>query len=123
MDCRAIRGAVSVNANDAHAIIAATRQLLAQIVIHNDLRVENIASVIFTATPDLDAAYPARAAREMGWVDVPLMCMQEMVVANSLPRCIRALVLCAVDQPLDQIQHVYLGETRTLRPDLFSDGG
>ena len=118
MSCRGIRGAISVHANFPDAIIAATRELLEQIVAANDLQVEDLASVIFTATPDLDAAYPARAAREMGWVMVPLLCMQEMKVAGSLPRCVRVLVLWNTDKPPDQIRHVYLGKARTLRPDL-----
>nr|HID13698.1 chorismate mutase [Anaerolineae bacterium] len=116
--CRGIRGATSVDVNDAGAIIAATRELLERIVAANDLSVEDVAGVIFTATPDLDAAYPARAAREMGWVNTPLLCMQEMTVAGSLPRCIRVLVLWNTDLPPDRIRHVYLGQARALRPDL-----
>jgi chorismate mutase len=119
MSCRGIRGAISVRANSPDAIIAATRELLEQIVAANDLRVEDLASAIFTATPDLDAAYPARAAREMGWMEVPLLCMQEMNVAGSLPRCVRVLVLWNTDKPPEQVRHVYLGEARTLRPDLL----
>jgi len=116
--CRGIRGAIGVGANDADAIIAATRELLEHIIVANDLSVEDVASVIFTATPDLDAAYPARAAREIGWVNTPLLCMQEMTITGSLPRCIRVLVLWNTDRHLDQIRHVYLGRARALRPDL-----
>jgi chorismate mutase len=122
MACRGIRGATSVDVNDADDIIAATRELLECIVAANDLAVNDAISVIFTATPDLDAAYPARAAREMGWVHVPLLCMQEMAVAGSLPRCIRALVLWDTERPPDQIRHVYLGRARALRPDLAEGG-
>jgi chorismate mutase len=121
MSCRGIRGATDVDANDAGAIIAATRELLERIVAANDLLAEDVASVIFTATPDLDAAYPARAAREIGWVNTPLMCTQEIAVAGSLPRCIRVLVLWNTDLRPDQIRHVYLGRTRTLRPDLIKE--
>jgi chorismate mutase len=78
--------------------------------------------VIFTATSDLDAAYPARAAREMGWVHVPLLCMQEMAVVGSLPRCIRVLVLWNTDRPAGQVRHVYLRRARALRPDLVEEG-
>lgn len=117
MTCRGIRGATSVDANDADAIITATRELLECIVSANDLSVEDVVSVIFTATPDLDAAYPARAAREMGWVHTPLLCMQEMAVAGCLPRCIRVLVHWNTDLPLERIRHVYLGRARALRPD------
>lgn len=122
MICRGIRGATSVDINDAVAIITATRELLERIVAANDLLVEDVISVIFTATPDLDAAYPARAAREMGWMNTPLLCMQEMVVAGSLPRCIRVLVLWNTDLSPDQVQHVYLGRARALRPDLLEEG-
>jgi chorismate mutase len=122
MTCRGIRGASSVDANDADTIIAATRGLLERIVSANDISVNDVASVIFTATPDLDAAYPARAAREMGWVNTPLLCMQEMAVVDSLTRCIRVLVLWNTDRFPDQIRHVYLGRARALRPDLVEEG-
>ncbi len=122
MICRGIRGATGVDINDAVAIITATRELLERIVAANDLLVEDVISVIFTATPDLDAAYPARAAREMSWMNTPLLCMQEMVVAGSLPRCIRVLVLWNTDLSPDQVQHVYLGRARALRPDLLEEG-
>jgi chorismate mutase len=121
MACRGIRGASSVGANNADSIIAATRELLERMVAANDLLVKDVASVIFTATPDLDAAYPARAAREMGWVNTPLLCMQEMAVVGSLPRCIRVLVLWNTDLPFDQVQHIYLGSARALRPDLVEE--
>jgi len=121
MTCRGIRGATGVDANDADMIIAATRELLERIVSANDLSVGDVVSVTFTATPDLDAVYPARAAREMGWVNTPLLCMQEMAVASSLPRCIRVLMLWNTDLPPDQIQHVYLGRARALRPDLMEE--
>ena len=119
MTCRGIRGATSVEINDAVAIITATRELLERIVVANDVLVVDVASVIFTATPDLDAAYPARAAREMGWVNTPLLCAQEMVVVGSMPRCIRVLVLWNTDLSPEQIRHVYLGSARALRPDLM----
>ncbi len=122
MICRGVRGATSVDINDAVAIVTATRELLERIVAANDLLVEDVISVIFTATPDLDAAYPACAAREMGWMNTPLLCMQEMVVAGSLPRCIRVLVLWNTDLSPGQVQHVYLGRARALRPDLLEEG-
>lgn len=121
MNCRGIRGATGVRANDASSILAATRELLEQIVAANDLLVKDLVSVIFTATPDLDAAYPARAAREMGWVDTPLLCMQEMAVAGRLNRCIRVLVHWNTNLEPKQIQHIYLGEARVLRPDLAKE--
>lgn len=121
MRCCGIRGATSVDANDAGAITAATRELLERIVASNDPRLEDVASIIFTVTPDLDAAYPAHAAHEMGWGNTPLLCMQEMAVAKSLPRCIRVLVLWNTDLRPDQIRHVYLGRAATLRPDLMKE--
>lgn len=121
MNCRGIRGATGVRANDASSILAATRELLEQIVAANDLLVKDLVSVIFTATPDLDAAYPARAAREMGWVNTPLLCMQEMAVAGRLNRCIRVLAHWNTNLEPEQIQHIYLGEARVLRPDLAKE--
>ena len=117
--CRGIRGATSVDANDAEAIAEATRELLTSIISANDVAVEDVTSVIFTATPDLDAAYPALAAREMGWSNVPLLCMQEMTVAGSLPRCIRVLLHWNTDRSAENVQHVYLHQARVLRPDLM----
>ena len=121
MAYRGIRGAIDVNANEEMTIIWATRQLLEQIVAANDVAAEDVASVIFTATPDLNATYPARAARDMGWVHVPLMCMQEMAVPGGLDQCIRVLVLWNTDQPPEQVRHVYLGRARALRPDLVRE--
>jgi chorismate mutase len=121
MRCRGIRGATSVDANTGDAILRAARQLLEQIVTANDLQVDDLVSVTFTATADLDAAYPGQAAREMGWVNVPLLCVQEMAVADSLPRCIRVLVLWNTDSRPSEIRHVYLGRARGLRPDLIEN--
>ena len=121
MTCHGIRGATSVEANTSQAIVSATRELLERIVAANTLQANEIASVIFTATPDLNAAYPACAAREMGWVNVPLLCMQEMAVVGSLPRCIRVLMHWNTDLPASQIRHVYLGAAQILRPDLLEE--
>ena len=121
MVCRGIRGAISIEINDAGAIIAATRDLLERIVVANGVSVRDIVSVIFTATPDLNAAYPARAAREMGWVNTPLLCMQEMMVVGSLPHCIRVLIHWNTGLAPEQIRHVYLGHAHVLRPDLMEE--
>lgn len=121
MACRGIRGAISVEVNETGAIISATRELLERIVAVNDVSVEDIASVIFTATSDLDAVYPARAARDMGWANTPLLCVREMAVAGSLPRCVRVLVHWNTDLSPDRIRHVYLGRARALRPDLMEE--
>ena len=123
MTIRGIRGATTVDVNDEETIRTATRELLEQIAAANHLNTEDVASVTFTATHDLGAVYPARAAREMGWVHVPLLCMQEMAVPGSLPRCIRVLVLWNTDRPQSDIRHVYLGQARALRPDLIQEVG
>ena len=118
MTCRGVRGAISVQDDSEEAIIAATRRLLEQIVAANDIRAEDVAGVFFTATPDLSATYPARAARQMGWNHVPLLCSQEMVVIDGLPRCVRVLVLWNTECAPEHIQHIYLDDARVLRPDL-----
>jgi chorismate mutase len=121
MTCRGIRGAVCAEDNQADAILSATRALLQRLVAANGLSIDQVASAIFTATPDLDAAYPARAARELGWTQVPLLCMQELAVAGSLPRCIRVLIHWNTDRAPAEIRHVYLGAARALRPDLAAE--
>jgi len=123
MTCRGIRGAVCAESNRADAILRATRSLLERVAAANELSKQDLVSAIFTATADLDAVYPARAAREMGWTDVPLLCMQEMAVEGSMERCIRVLIHWNTERPPEAVRHVYLGEARTLRPDLaHSDG-
>ena len=119
--CRGIRGATTVTENDASAILDATRELLEQIITENDVREEDVTSVLFTATPDLDAAYPAVAARRLGWTHTSLICTQEMAVPGSLSRCIRVLVHWNTDRVIDEIHHVYLREARRLRPDLANE--
>ncbi len=121
MGCRGVRGAITVPENTPAAILNATRTLLTAIIAENGIAVEDLASVIFTATGDLDAVYPAVAAREMGWCQTPLLCMQEMAVTGSLARCVRVLAHWNTDQELEEIQHIYLGGARALRPDL--EGG
>ena len=121
MSCRGMRGATTVGENSERAIIAATRTLLERMVSANGIATKDIASVIFTTTPDLDAAYPARAARDLGWTDTPLLGAQEIDVPNSLPRCVRVLILWNTDRSIDQITHVYLGAAAALRPDLVRE--
>ena len=115
--CRGIRGATTVSENEAEVILEATRELLEQIIEENGVREADVASVFFTTTPDLDAVYPAVAARQLGWTHTALFCMQETAVAGSLPRCIRVLVHWNTERTNDQIYHVYLREARRLRPD------
>ncbi len=118
MACRGVRGATTAEANEPEAILAATRELLAELAQQNGIAPEDVGSVIFTATTDLDAAFPARAARELGWTQVPLLDAVEIPVPHSLARCIRVLVHWNTDKRQDQIHHVYLRGARALRPDL-----
>jgi chorismate mutase len=118
--CRGIRGATTVKENDAAAILWATKELLKQVSTANGLQEKDIASVIFTTTPDLNVICPAVAARQLGWTHTALLCVQEMAVPGSLPRCIRLLVHWNTDRSIEQIHHIYLREARQLRPDLVA---
>ena len=118
---RAIRGATTVVADEPDVIAAGTRELLARIMLLNQLQPENVVSVIFTVTADLRSDFPARAARDLGWVDVPLLCTVEIPVPDALERCIRVLLHVETEKPRDAMKHVYLREARTLRPDLVGD--
>ena len=117
MPCRGVRGATTADANTREAILEATRQLLALMIRQNDIREEDLASAIFTTTPDLDAEFPALAARQLGWINVALMCGNELDVPGSLRRCIRVLLQWNTHKPPDQIVHVYIKEAANLRPD------
>ena len=114
----AIRGAISVEQNDARVIAEATRELLQAIFERNSLETDEVVSVLFTLTPDLTAAFPAHAAREMGWIDVPLLCAAEIAVPDSLPLCLRTLVHVELRAPRRLDTHVYLRKAVVLRPDL-----
>jgi monofunctional chorismate mutase len=114
----AIRGATSVEHDDPRQIAEATRELLGKIVERNYLEVDEIVSVVFTVTPDLCSTFPALAAREMGWVRVPLLCASEIPVEGSLPRCLRILVQVELRAPRVLDTHIYLREAVALRPDL-----
>lgn len=116
MTTRGIRGATTVMANDRLLILARTRELLEVIVRLNGLRTEDIASVWFTVTDDLDAEFPAFAAREIGWTDVPLMCGREIPVPGALPHCIRVLVTWNTMKGQREIRHAFLHGARALRP-------
>lgn len=122
MALRGIRGATTVASNDSASILAATRALLEEIVRANHVSTEDVAAAFFTATNDLDAAFPAKAARLLGWHQVPLLDASEIPVPGSLPRCIRVLVLWNTDVPQDRVVHVYQGEARSLRPDIVGIG-
>ena len=117
MYCRGIRGATTVEHNEGEEILAATTELL-QLMMHwNELHVEDIASAIFTVTEDLDAEFPARAARLLGWVEVAVICTREIPVPNSLDKCIRVLLHVNTTRRASEIQHVYLRRAVSLRPE------
>ncbi len=118
MPCRGIRGATTVKNDTAAAILTATCELLACIVKANDIAVKDIASVLFTATPDLRATFPAQAARELGWQHMALLDAQEIPVPGSIPRCVRVLIHWNTEKAQAEIHHVYLHGAASLRPDL-----
>jgi chorismate mutase len=115
--CRGVRGAITVSNNDEDEILEATRELLQAMIRSNGIEVDDVASVYFTTTADLNATYPAYAARQLGWFDAALMCGHEMNVPGGLPRCIRVLIHWNTTRPAEEIVHVYLREARSLRPD------
>ncbi|RLS54332.1 MAG: chorismate mutase [Planctomycetota bacterium] len=121
MAVRGIRGATTVEANDAAQILAATRELLQELLTANEIVVyDEIVSAIFTTSQDLNAVFPAEAARAIGMSQVPLLCASEIAVAGSMPRCIRILLHCNTDKPQCEIKHVYLRDAKRLRPDMVS---
>ena len=113
----ALRGATTVDDNDAESILGATESLMLEILERNSLRPDDAVSCIFTLTNDLDAEFPAVAARKLGFSSVPLLCAREVDVPGSLPRVIRVLMHYYADDD-HEARHVYLGEARTLRLDL-----
>lgn len=115
--CRGIRGATTVEANTREAILEATRELLQAIITANDLQVEDVGSAIFTTTPDVNAEFPALAARALGWHDVALMCGHEMSVPGALSRCVRILIHWNTPKSQNEIVHVYIKGARNLRPE------
>ncbi|GCE03136.1 chorismate mutase [Dictyobacter sp. S3.2.2.5] len=116
MYCRGIRGATTVEHNDREEILAATRELLELLIEKNDLKVEDIASAIFSLTEDLDAEFPAVAARGLGWTETALMCTREIPVPDSLQKCIRVLIHVNTTRSAQEIQHVFIKEAVNLRP-------
>jgi chorismate mutase len=116
MRSRGVRGATTATANTREAICSATQELLRRLVEANEIPIEEIGSAFFTVTDDLDAEYPALAAREMGWVYVPLLCAREIAVPGGLARCIRVLLHVNTEKTQEQIRHVYLREAVILRP-------
>jgi chorismate mutase len=115
--CRGIRGATTAIANTAEDILEATDELMRIVIALNELRAEDVASVIFTTTPDLTATFPALAARELGWSEVPLMCGHEMTVPGALTNAIRVLIHVNTTRTAAEIRHVYLKGAIQLRPE------
>ena len=115
---RGIRGAIRVDKNTAETISMATKELLLKMVEANHVNTEDIASIFLTTTVDLDAEFPAYAARDLGWRMVPLLCAQELKVPTGMTRLIRILIHVNTDLTQAEIKHQYLGEAATLRPDL-----
>jgi chorismate mutase len=112
-----VRGAITIRQNGADEILEATRELLQAIMQANQMHLEDIASAYFTTTVDLNATYPALAARQLGWMDAALLCGHEMDVAGGLPRCIRVLIHWNTPKSANEIVHVYLRDAVSLRPD------
>ncbi len=121
MSVRGLRGATTVEQNVAAEILAATSELLQELLSANGITTyEEIVSAVFTTTPDVNAVFPAEAARSLGMSQVPLLCASEIAVPNSMPRCIRILLHVNTDQPQSAMKHVYLREAKRLRPDMVS---
>jgi chorismate mutase len=119
MRFRGVRGAITVDANAEAAILDSTQELLQQMVKANEVDPDDIAGVLFTVTGDLDATFPAEAARRLPrWTQVPLMCAQEVPVPGALPRCVRVLMLVNTTKTADEVHHIYLRAAERLRPDL-----
>ncbi|MDP2328154.1 MAG: chorismate mutase [Dehalococcoidia bacterium] len=118
---RGIRGATTVATNTREEILAATHELLTRIVEANEVDPDLVASIIFSTTPDLNAEFPAVAAREQGYTMVALSCVHEMNVPGSLAKCLRILMHVNTDRPLGEIKHIYLRGARALRRDLVDD--
>ena len=115
---RGVRGAITVERDEASLLLDATERLLREIVAENGIDSDDVASALFTLTPDLCSQFPAAAARRMGWTRVPLLNFTEIAVPDGLPRVIRVLLHVNTDKRQDEIVHVYLEGARVLRPDL-----
>lgn len=116
MQCRGIRGAISVSANNKKNILAAATELLAEITRVNKIEIKDIAAIFFTTTPDLNAEFPAAATRELGWPsNLALLCGHEINVPDALPHCLRVLMLVNTEKRSEEIIHVYLREAKKLK--------
>jgi chorismate mutase len=115
---RGVRGAISISKNTKDEIVSSTMTLLRKMTDLNKIKVEDVASVIFSVTKDLNAEFPAVAARRLGWSDVPLLCTYEVDVPGALPKCIRVLMHVNSAKTQSSIKSVYLNDAKKLRPDL-----
>jgi chorismate mutase len=116
LQCRGIRGATTVSANNKENILAATEELLVEMTQANKIEIKDIAAIFFSTTSDLNAEFPAAATRELGWPpNLALLCGHEMNVPNDLPRCLRILMLVNTEKGPEEITHIYLGEARRLK--------
>ena len=115
---RGLRGATTCAADTSEEIVSATQELLLLLMERNDLRHDDVVSVIFTTSRDLTATFPATAARGVGFGDIPLLCASEIDVPGSMPLCIRVLMHVYSDRPRTEIRHVYLHNAQSLRDDL-----
>ncbi len=120
---RGIRGATTVEHDDAEAIICATMELLEQMARENGIDPEEMASIFFSLTPDLSAAFPAEAARKLGWKYVPVICMRELAVPNALPKAIRIIMMAETAVSQRAVRHIYLRRAESLRTDLEAAEG
>lgn len=118
---RGIRGATTVERDEAELVLEATRELLEIIQKENAFDIEDVASALFTVTSDIRSVFPAAAARSIGWEKVPLLCFQEIEVAGALPGCIRVLVHVNTDKRQEEIKHIYLKGSQVLRKDLMEN--
>ena len=118
MRLRAVRGATTVHEDAKEEILSATAELIEEMISRNDLARDDLVSIVFTATPDLRAVFPAEAARGLGISDVPLLCARELDVEGAMPRCIRVLMHAYTERALQAVRHVYLGDAKKLRSDL-----
>jgi chorismate mutase len=121
MMVRGVRGATTATEDTPEAIWQATRELLEAVIEANGIEEEYVASAIFTTTPDLTAAYPAKAARDLGWHQTALMGCQEIAVPNGIPRCIRVLIHWNTTKKLGELRHIYMRGAEKLRPDFYPD--
>lgn len=119
MRVRGVRGAITVEENSEEAILSATQLLLEKLVEVNGIVEEDVASVFFTTTPELNAVFPAKAARDMGWHQAALMGAQEIAALNGIPMCIRILIHWNTEKSLDEMTHVYMRDAEKLRADLY----